>query len=257
LSSPPGAPPVHDAVGEATLELLDAFPGYTDFLWSRVAALVEMRGHVLEIGCGIGSITRRILRSPAVVGLDAFDIEPAYVDRVGREIRDARLKASCAGAEDFEPEPGAYDRVVSINVIEHVEDDRAALANIARALRPGGEAAVLVPAHPFLYSSLDRGLSHFRRYSRAALAARAREVGLDPVRIVHFNPLGAAGWWVNGKLLGRTMLPAGQVSAYARFGISLSRFLDRWNPFPVGISLIARMVKPADGLENPVQGGWK
>ncbi len=256
MSSPTGAPLARDAVGEATLELLDEFPGYTDFLWDRVAGLVEMRGRVIEVGCGIGSITRRILRSSAVKGLDAFDIDPAYVERVAREVCDQRLKVFCAGAEDFEPEPDGYDRAVSINVIEHVEDDRAALASIARALRPGGEAAVLVPAHPFLYSSLDRGLSHFRRYTRRSLAAASREAGLETARIVHFNPLGAAGWWVNGKLLRRKALPAGQVSAYARFGIAASRFLDRWNPFPLGISLIARLVKPAHVSKNLVQGGW-
>ena len=244
VSSDP--PPAHsqDRTGQGVLEALEEFPAYTEMIWKRVAGQVSISGEVLEMGCGIGSISRWILRRPGVTRLVGVDVDAAYVERVAREIPDSRLEVVCASAEEFCPGADLFDRVVSINVLEHVKDDRAALANFHRLLRPGGECAILVPAHPALYSSLDRAVHHHRRYTRAELAGKARSVGLEPARIVHFNPLGALGWWINGKLLRRPCLSRTQVSIYTRSLITLSACLDRINPFPVGISLIARLVKP-------------
>ncbi len=230
-----------DPVGAAALEILDAFPAYTDLLWRRCAAIAPVGGRVLEMGCGIGSITRRILALPGIEGVDAVDPNPLYVERVRSEIADPRLRVFLGTAEAFRPPGAPYRAVVCINVLEHVEDDAAALANFRSALEPGGECLLLVPAHPWLYSSLDAGLSHYRRYSRRGLEALARGTGLEPLRAVHFNPLGALGWWLNGKALRRRALPAGQVKAYSRFLISASRIADRLCPLPLGISLIARL----------------
>jgi SAM-dependent methyltransferase len=196
------------------------------------------------MGCGLGAITRRILSSPGVESLLAVDLEPSYLERVSSEVKDSRLRLACSSAEEFACEEGWYDRAVSVNVLEHVKDDQAALAVLARALRPGGECAILVPAHPALYSPLDEGLSHHRRYTRRALRELAGRAGLEPRRIVHWNPLGALGWWLNGRLLKRKALPPRQVALYSRFGLRLSIWLDRLNPLPLGLSLIARLVKP-------------
>jgi hypothetical protein len=54
----------------------------------------------------------------------------------------------------------------------------------------------------------------------------------------HFNPVGALGWWLNGKVLRKDVLPAGQLKLYTRLALPLSRFLDRINPLPIGVSLL-------------------
>jgi SAM-dependent methyltransferase len=175
-----------------------------------------------------------------------IDMEPVYIARVLEEARgDGRLEGETARAEEYCPaaEAGAHDFIISTNVLEHVEDHVRALRNFRALLAPGGTALILVPAHPSLYSDLDRNLSHFRRYSRATLAGACAEAGLDVLRMRHFNPLGALGWWLNGKVLRRGILPSGQLSLYTRFAIPISRLLDRWNPFPVGVSLVAALVK--------------
>jgi SAM-dependent methyltransferase len=243
-SSDPPPAHSHDQKGEGVLEALEEFPAYTEMIWKRVAGQVNISGRVLEMGCGIGSISRLILGLPGVTRLVGVDVDASYVARVAREIPDSRLEVACASAEEYCPGEGLFDRVVSINVLEHVKDDRAALANFHRLLRPGGECAILVPAHPSLYSSLDRAIFHHRRYSRVDFAGKARSAGFEPARIVHFNPLGALGWWINGKVLRRPCLSRTQVSIYTRSLITLSACLDRINPFPFGISLIARLVKP-------------
>jgi SAM-dependent methyltransferase len=234
-----------DATGEATLELFRSHDAYTDLLWRRLSSLSPRpcSGRVLEIGCGIGNLTRIILRTDGVEYLRAMDMDPAYVERVRSDLPDPRLHLAVALAEEYCPPEhvrpeGRFDVIVSSNVLEHIRDDVLALANLRAMLRPGGLIWLLVPAHPFLYCSLDRSLSHFRRYRRRDLHAVARAAGLEAIRVRYFNPIGALGWWVNGKLLRREMLPGGQLSLYNRYAIRLSDWIDRWNPFPLGVSLL-------------------
>jgi len=70
------------------------------------------------------------------------------------------------------------DTVIALNVIEHIEEDVAAMRSMRDMLVPGGRAIVLVPALPRLYGSLDRELGHARRYTRNALATHMKEAGL-------------------------------------------------------------------------------
>jgi hypothetical protein len=103
---------------------------------------------------------------------------------------------------------------------------------------------ILVPAHPCLFSPLDQGLSHFRRYRRRDIRRLAQAADLRVLRLRHFNPLGALGWWLNGKVLRYRALPASQLSFYSRFAMPISRLLDRVNPFPLGVSLLAALGHP-------------
>ncbi len=252
--SEPAATPQQatDAIGEATLELLSESDSYSEFLFSRLVALSPrpFAGRVLEVGCGIGNLTRILLRHSGISFVHAVDLESAYVDRLRREIDDSRLEAVVADAATYCPErftsaEAGFDFVFSTNVLEHIEDDGAVMRHVESLLRPGGVALILVPAHPFLFGSLDENLSHFRRYSRARLRAVAEDAGLVTSRLRYFNPVGTFGWWLNCKVLKRSMLPSGQVKLYARYGVGLSRLADRINPFPLGISLIGVFEKKA------------
>lgn len=237
-----------DATGEATLEVFRENPAYTEFLWERLSELSPrpLSGRVLEIGCGLGNLTRIILRSPSVEFLHAIDIEPAYVERLRRELPDLRLSLGVARAEEFCPEEFCgeemgFDFVVSSNVLEHVADDAAALANSRKMLKSSGFVLLAVPAHPALYSGLDRALSHHRRYRAEDVERIAAAARLAVLRLRYFNPLAALGWWIAGRLLGRRVLSKGPVRFYARWGLGLSRLVDRWNPFPFGVSLLATL----------------
>jgi len=153
---------------------------------TRQGILDGIRGHVspddvvLDIGCSTGFLLedlRALYPAATLVGLDlvAEGLRKAHAG-----VPEALLLlADCTRVPLPDRSVGA---IVSANVLEHVADDRAALGEMQRMLRPGARAAVVVPAGPDLYDYYDRFLGHERRYARGELAAKGREAGLRVVQ---------------------------------------------------------------------------
>ena len=164
--SPP--PEAADQVGAATLERMAAAPRYNRWMFDRLRPWVGRR--VLEIGAGIGNMSAFLVDRERVVRTDT---ERYYLDRLrqrfaGRphvSVAELRLPAvsSGLGAERL-------DTVVCLNVLEHIEDDRASLRAMHDLLQPGGRLVLLVPSLRALYGTLDEALGHFRRYVPAELS---------------------------------------------------------------------------------------
>jgi SAM-dependent methyltransferase len=148
---------------------------------------------------------------------------------------------------------GGFDTVVCLNVIEHVEDDRAALRNIHGVLAKGGRAIVLVPHGPSLMGTLDEVLGHHRRYTEATLRLAAVESGFEVKEIIRFNRVGTPAWWLNGKLLRRRDFGLFQILALNAL-TPLFRLVDRLLPFPP-LSLIAVLEPAAAGAAARVDTG--
>jgi SAM-dependent methyltransferase len=91
-------------------------------------------------------------------------------------------------------EPGrTFDLVVSFEVIEHLEDDRSALAAWVQLVRPGGTLLVSTPGYQARFGPMDAAVGHFRRYEPADLAALLSEAGLEDVSLRHYSmPIGYA-----------------------------------------------------------------
>lgn len=158
---------------------------------------------VLEVGCGIGSLTERVLdrRKLVCVDEDAF-----YCDRLRNAYGHLNnLKVLCAdvasdGGVRTLGEQGPFDTVVCVNAIEHVADDQRVLDNLASLVAPGGHLIVLVPNAPSLFGAMDKTLGHHRRYDRESLTGKVAQTGLEVVACEGFNRLGAIGWRIAGWL---------------------------------------------------------
>jgi 2-polyprenyl-3-methyl-5-hydroxy-6-metoxy-1,4-benzoquinol methylase len=193
---------------------------------------------VLEIGAGIGNLTRRFTPRDAYT---ATDINPHYIDYLrrtlaGRPYLDVR-KCDLADARDFEELRGRYDTVVCLNVLEHVADETAALANLRAALQPGGRAIVLVPQNPKLHGSLDQVLGHVRRYTRQSLRDALERAGFEVEHLFDFNRATTPAWWWNGKVLKRRHFGRVQLKV-VNHTVWLMRPLDRILPWH-GTSVVA------------------
>lgn len=135
----------------------------------------------------------------------------------------------------------SFDAVVALNVLEHIEDDAAAAANIHRVLRPGGRAVIEVPAGPELFDDYDRQLQHFRRYTLDGLTELFERSGFE---IERKNYLGAllypAFRAAKGKpqSVGTSIGRAKRVNAVGSVAMAVESLLGRVITFPAGIRCI-------------------
>ncbi|HEX8743032.1 MAG TPA: methyltransferase domain-containing protein [Thermoleophilaceae bacterium] len=168
--------------------------------WTSEHVLAHAHGTVAEVGAGIGTYSERMLANGADPLLLLEPDEACLGVLHSRFNEDPRVviaEETVPDSPSLKSRAGQLDAVVSQNVIEHIEDDRAAVRAMAEALRPGGVLSLQVPAHPALYGELDRVYGHYRRYTRRALREVVEGAGLEVVEIRPFNLLGVLGWAVN------------------------------------------------------------
>ncbi len=222
--------------GYQTLLRLSRAERYNRWMLQQLSPWLGQR--VLEIGSGIGSFTRYLLGRDLVV---ATDLNPRYLRILANTFeRHTRVEVMPLDLTDFDPAPIAargIDTILCLNVLEHVEDDRAALRRLHAALVPGGRLLLLVPAHPSLFGAIDRAIDHQRRYDRQGLVAQLREAGFQVEHTVFFNRLGVLGWYVNSVVLRRTRVPALQLRLQNAL-VPLLR-AEAVLPLPFGLSLVA------------------
>jgi len=148
-----------------------------------VAALETPAPHLLDVGCGCGALTHELTALGKVTGLD---ISPRAIDYTRRR----GLRKLCVGRAETLPFKTAYfDAVTAVDVMEHTDDDRSTLREIARVLRPGGAALIHVPAFPVLWGEHDEVNHHRCRYRRTPLGALIEESGLHIERLSYINCL--------------------------------------------------------------------
>jgi glycosyltransferase involved in cell wall biosynthesis len=225
-------------VGHVTLMRMARLEPYNRWLVSRFDGAVGRR--VLEIGAGFGNITRHFKGRELLV---ASDLDPVALEHLKGTFRDDpgvrvasyRFPLDTTAREEIQAM--RIDTVVCLNVLEHIEDDRATLADMYDLLQPGGRLVLLVPAFAWLYGTLDEHLRHFRRYEKEELEGKVREAGFVLENLMYLNRPGIFGWWVNGKLLRRRVLPRSQLLAFKLLMPLLEREKER--PPSAGLSLVA------------------
>ncbi len=231
-------------VGHVTLARMGRLDGYNRWLAGLFEKSVGSR--VLEIGAGFGNMTRHLTGRELVVASDLDPVALEYLRGTFRDdpgVRVASYSFPLGEAERAELRSLTVDTVVCLNVLEHIEQDTATLADLFALLSPGGRVILIVPALQRLYGSLDVHLHHVRRYEKAELEEKIRAAGfvLEDVRFL--NRPGILGWWVNGKLLRRRVLPSSQLAAFKLLLPLLKR--EEAHPPAVGMSLLAIARKPA------------
>jgi SAM-dependent methyltransferase len=127
---------------------------------------------VLDGGAGQGTMSSRLERLGFEV--TSTDVSVAAVELLRENLSGAVLEADL-GELPFAD--ATFDAAVLGEVLEHVDDDRGALTELARVLRPGGALAVSVPANPALYGPSDEWAGHVRRYTRPALIEACTSAG--------------------------------------------------------------------------------
>jgi len=196
---------------------------------------------ILEIGCGTGHNFEMLKRFGRVDALE--------VDAAARAIAETALGRPVLSAplpELRDVPKTSWDLICALDVIEHVDEDRASLRTMAGLLRPGGAILLTVPAFPWLWSAHDDANHHVRRYTRSTLRSTIAAAGLRIDAIGYFNsllfPIAAAKRMI-GNATGATGsdddLPPAPVNALFRGVFALERHLVGRVSLPVGVSLFA------------------
>jgi SAM-dependent methyltransferase len=150
---------------------------------------------VLDAGCSSGYLLEDLRRELPTASLVGVDLIAGGLRRAHLLVPDAQLLL--ADVCDLPIEDASVDVVLSANLLEHVPDDTGALAELHRVLRPGGLAAIIVPAGPGTYDYYDAFLGHERRYARGELAGKA--AGFDVLLDTHIGALIYPAFWTIKK----------------------------------------------------------
>jgi SAM-dependent methyltransferase len=138
---------------------------------------------ILEIGCGTGSVAGAIGSALPDARITAGELLLDGLQRARRRFPHVDFMQMDAKRMPFDAE---FDLIGAFDVIEHLDDDSAALREIRAAVRPGGGVLITVPQHPSLWSAFDDSSHHRRRYTRKELASKLHAAGLTVVRMTSF-----------------------------------------------------------------------
>ena len=141
----------------------------------RIVAAYARGYRVLEVGCGDGNTLRMLEETCAGAALVGMDLYAEGLQFARRRTRAPLVR----GRMEQPPFTVRFHIVGMFDVLEHLDDDRAALVRLRELVEPGGALVVTVPAHQRLWSRFDEEAHHCRRYEPADLAARLRDAGFE------------------------------------------------------------------------------
>jgi len=207
---------------------------YRQYEYDLIAAHCGRR--VLEVGAGLGEFSAQFT---GLEHLTVTDTDPLCL---------AALQERFVGRPDVTVVPmdldgalelaGPVDTVLAMNVLEHIEDDAAALRRLAGLLAPGGGLVLWVPAYQALYGDFDRLVGHYRRYTPASMRAVAQAADLRVELVRPVNLLGGLAWWAAVRMAKQGSASPRLVRLYDRLVVPTTRWLERqWVP-PFGQSLL-------------------
>ncbi len=207
--------------------------------WMADTIAPWVKGDVLEVGAGIGNLTVLLASGEHRYVATDHDREHLLDLRSRLEYRPEIELEYCdfSSPENVSRFQQSADTVVCLNVLEHIKDDRMALANIRHCLRPGGAAIILVPQGPEIFGTLDEALQHQRRYIKEELTEKMAAAGFRVAQMTGFNHATRPGWYLQGRLLKRRTLSRMPLRLFDLL-VPLWKRIDHKLPWPAN-SLIA------------------
>ncbi len=229
--------------GKVTLDAMEQAPKFNEWMYESVQPWLGRR--VAELGVGRGNLSKFIRQHEHVL---LTDYRTDYLEELrGKWQHHPHLqigKLDMTARADYEQlRSFAPESVVFLNVLEHIEDDEAVLANLFDVVPEGSRVIVLVPYNMKLYSDFDKQLGHFRRYGESELDNKFRVAGFEVEKQFYFNKMGVFAWYVANTLGKQSVLKPWQLRIYNALTPTF-RVLDKILP-TTGLSTVVVGRKPS------------
>ena len=211
--------PVHQHSGGENLEVMRDAHNYNRFLKALIRQHSGGARTALDFGAGIGTFSDSVGIAPENIHC----VEPDSGARTYLANNGYQTHANLSEVTD-----SSIDYLFTLNVLEHIDDDSAAMRDIFRVLRPGGRLLVYVPAFMVLYTSMDAHVGHHRRYRIAGLRQVINGAGFDIEKSAYFDVLGFFATLVFRIFDGPVPSPLNprMIRIYDRFIFPASRLLS-------------------------------
>ena len=235
-------PDTFDPAGLHTLQVIAKADQFNKWMYETIRPY--LKGEILEIGSGIGNISKFVISNRLSLTLSDYNTE--YQQFLKENFSEFTNVQAILSIDLQHPDffnhyfalKEKYDSVFLLNVIEHLEDDIVAIENCRFLLKKGGRLVILAPAYPFLFCRFDKELGHYRRYSQKKLSFFFPHNSFKILHTQYFNFIGIAGWFIFGKLLKRKMIRSGEMSAFNKM-VPFFKLADLITFKKAGLSVIA------------------
>jgi hypothetical protein len=174
-----------------------------------------LRDTVVEVGAGIGQFAGLISACPGVRRVIAVEPDADFCARHRERYPDHMVVQGIFSDLPADVKPAT---IVSINVLEHIDDDVRELESYCQCLASQkGMLCLLVPARKELHAPIDQMFGHFRRYERMELERKVKQAGFKIHKSFYFNGMGYLAWWFNFCFLKRRTFEPHKVALYDRW----------------------------------------
>ena len=242
MTAPPQSHVAQDYIGDE-LELFEIATTWKAYFARHLAPFIS--GDVAEVGAGLGGTTR-LLCTGSETSWTALEPDADLCSDISRKLAAGALPKTVtpivATLADLEPEV-LFDTILYIDVLEHIEQDKAEVERAAAHLKPGGHLIVLAPAHQSLYTPFDKAIGHFRRYTKSSLLA-LEPSGLQVHKAFYLDSVGMLASLANKLLLKQAQPKRSQIRFWDRVLVPASKLFDVLTVKALGKTVIAIWQKP-------------
>ena len=232
------------------LELFSHAHNWKNYWGNQVKPYLGQR--VLEVGAGLGGTTQHLLDAQRIKRWTCLEPDPELARGIQDKKDKGLLPNTCEilvktledlGNSQQQQDSSAinaaeaYDAIIYIDVIEHIENDVAELAQTLPFLKKNGHLIILVPAHQFLFSPFDKAIGHYRRYNRPHLKSVIPE-GYEIVKTVYLDAVGLGASLANKWFLKQSYPTLKQVLFWDKYIVSASKLVDKLTFHNLGKSVL-------------------
>lgn len=194
---------------------------------------------VLEVGAGIGTNTIMLCKGNFRQWI-CIEPDSKLAQKLSLNIKSHACRSTCKVINGTLHDISAnvfFDTILYIDVLEHIEDDKAEIAIASKHLNKNGKIIILAPAHSWLFSRFDKNIGHYRRYNKHSLNTLAPK-NLKLLKMEYLDSIGLILSLFNRILLKNPTPSINQIRTWDTFIIPLSLFFDKVFNYNIGKSIL-------------------